>query len=70
MEDGGFRRDKEERGEWFCEAGARCRVESNCGHVNHNFIEGPRNPSSSPVNTSSVSTEMATSTDLSTDSWE
>jgi hypothetical protein len=64
MEDGAFRRDQEERKEWFCEAGA------NCGHVNYNFIVSPRNSSSSPDDNSSVSTEMATSTDLSTDSWD
>jgi hypothetical protein len=68
MEDGAFRRDQEERKEWFCETGARCRMESYCGHVN--FIVSLRNPSSSPVDTSSVSTEMETSTDLSTDSWD
>ena len=71
VQDGGFGRDKEaEEKEWFCEIGARCRMESYCGHVNQNFIVRPRNPSSSPLDTSSVSTEMATSTDLSTDSWE
>ena len=70
MEDGGVRRDKEEKRECFCETGASCRMQSNCRHVNQNFIVRPRNPSSSPVDASSVSTEMATSTDLSTDSWE
>jgi hypothetical protein len=28
MEDGGFRRDQEERKEWFSEAGDWCRMES------------------------------------------
>ena len=70
MEDGGFRRDEEERKEGFYEAGARCRMESYCGHVNYNLIVSPRNSLTSPVDTSSVSTEMATSTDLSTDSWD
>ena len=67
MEDGGFRRDEEERKEWFCEAGARCRVEPNCIHINYNLKVSPGNPLSSPEDTSSVS---ATSTDLSTDSWD
>ena len=58
------------RENFFCETGASCRMQSNCRHVNQNFIVRPRNPSSSPVDTFSVSTEMATSTDLSTDSWE
>ena len=53
MEDGGFRRDKEERKEWFCEAGARSRMAYNCGHVNQNFIVRPRNPLSSPGDTQS-----------------
>ena len=70
MEDVGFMGDAGERKEWFCETGAGCRLDYNCGHVNQHFIERPRNPLSSPVDTSSVSTEMATSTDLSTDSWE
>ena len=53
MEDGGSRRDEEERKEWFCEAGARSRMAYNCGHVNQNFIVRPRNPLSSPGDTQS-----------------
>ena len=70
MEDGGFMGDAGERNEWFCETGARCRMESKCGHVNHNFKVSLMNPLSSSEDISSVSTEMATSTDLSTDSWD
>ena len=42
MEDGGSRRNEEERKEWFCEAGARSRMAYNCGHVNHLQVTLPQ----------------------------